>query len=262
MLAIFPLSNIDWICRQIFSAIILKTKLLSRVMRRGCCSSDCVCFVNIRSILINDFYYLTRVIAKPIACHFNRTSFFHLVCLPYGCCFLQVSFFSTSPELSNKQRFEYFSRTIPSDHYQVQAMVDIVRTLGWSYISIIYEESNYGIKVSVFVYTMLTFDTCPIQSASHCFLFGLRFPQSPTTYDKSIAAEFMVQRGNRIVQLRSHVCRVRMKLNEIRREKKFLQIVRAMKFSVESDFRHFFSLRLRCAKTKTIPFLSFLTTIL
>ncbi|XP_070168158.1 metabotropic glutamate receptor B isoform X2 [Polyergus mexicanus] len=58
----------------------------------------------------------------------------------------QVSFFSTSPELSNKQRFEYFSRTIPSDHYQVKAMVDIVLTMGWSYVSIIYEESNYGIK--------------------------------------------------------------------------------------------------------------------
>lgn len=58
----------------------------------------------------------------------------------------QVSFFSTSPELSNKQRFEYFSRTIPSDHYQVKAMVEIVMRLGWSYISIIYEESNYGVK--------------------------------------------------------------------------------------------------------------------
>ncbi|CAH1156098.1 unnamed protein product [Phaedon cochleariae] len=58
----------------------------------------------------------------------------------------QVSFFSTSPELSNKQRFEFFSRTIPSDHYQVKAMVDIVRKLGWSYVSVIYEESNYGIK--------------------------------------------------------------------------------------------------------------------
>ncbi|XP_043464455.1 metabotropic glutamate receptor 2-like isoform X2 [Leptopilina heterotoma] len=58
----------------------------------------------------------------------------------------QVSFFSTSPELSNKQRFEYFTRTIPSDHYQVKAMVDIVRKMNWSYVSIIYEESNYGIK--------------------------------------------------------------------------------------------------------------------
>lgn len=65
-------------------------------------------------------------------------------------CLLQVSYFSTSPELSNKQRFEYFSRTIPSDHYQVKAMVEIVKSMGWTYVSIIYEESNYGIKVSCF----------------------------------------------------------------------------------------------------------------
>uniref|UniRef100_A0A8D8Q587 Metabotropic glutamate receptor 8 n=1 Tax=Cacopsylla melanoneura TaxID=428564 RepID=A0A8D8Q587_9HEMI len=58
----------------------------------------------------------------------------------------QVSFWSTSPELSNKQRFEYFTRTIPSDHHQVKAMVEIVKKLGWSYVSIIYEESNYGVK--------------------------------------------------------------------------------------------------------------------
>ncbi|XP_013134087.1 PREDICTED: metabotropic glutamate receptor-like [Papilio polytes] len=58
----------------------------------------------------------------------------------------QVSFFSTSPELSNKARFEYFTRTIPSDLHQVKAMVEIVKQLGWSYVSIIYEESSYGIK--------------------------------------------------------------------------------------------------------------------
>ncbi|XP_053609541.1 metabotropic glutamate receptor 2-like [Plodia interpunctella] len=58
----------------------------------------------------------------------------------------QVSFFSTSPELSNKARFEYFTRTIPSDLHQVRAMVEIVKQLGWSYVSIIYEESSYGIK--------------------------------------------------------------------------------------------------------------------
>lgn len=62
----------------------------------------------------------------------------------------QVSFFSTSPELSNKARFEYFTRTIPSDLHQVRAMVEIVKKLGWRYVSIIYEESNYGIKVRGF----------------------------------------------------------------------------------------------------------------
>lgn len=87
----------------------------------------------------------------------------------------QVSFFSTSPELSNKQRFEYFSRTIPSDTYQVKAMVDIVRRMGWSYISIIYEESNYGIKVGQYVlandsiqcYTELRYNFVNMNSSFH-----------------------------------------------------------------------------------------------
>ncbi|CAK1579829.1 unnamed protein product [Parnassius mnemosyne] len=67
----------------------------------------------------------------------------------------QVSFFSTSPELSNKARFEYFTRTIPSDMHQVKAMVEIVKKLGWRYVSIIYEESNYGIKAFEELETML-----------------------------------------------------------------------------------------------------------
>ncbi|XP_068633484.1 metabotropic glutamate receptor 2-like [Battus philenor] len=67
----------------------------------------------------------------------------------------QVSFFSTSPELSNKARFEYFTRTIPSDLHQVRAMVEIVKKLGWRYVSIIYEESNYGIKAFEELETML-----------------------------------------------------------------------------------------------------------
>ena len=60
---------------------------------------------------------------------------------------MQVSFFSTSPELSNRERFKFFSRTIPSDQYQTRVMVKIIERLNWTYISIIYEESNYGIKV-------------------------------------------------------------------------------------------------------------------
>ncbi|XP_054707445.1 metabotropic glutamate receptor 6-like [Uloborus diversus] len=58
----------------------------------------------------------------------------------------QISFFSTSPELSNKNRFEYFLRTVPSDLNQADAMVQIIQQLNWTYVSILYEESNYGIQ--------------------------------------------------------------------------------------------------------------------
>ena len=75
---------------------------------------------------------------------------------------LQISFFSTSPELSNKQRFEYFSRTIPSDHFQTLAMAELVKLFGWKYISVVYEESSYGVKV-------LLYPRARVLGSSTCF---------------------------------------------------------------------------------------------
>ncbi|KAF8790267.1 Metabotropic glutamate receptor like protein [Argiope bruennichi] len=68
----------------------------------------------------------------------------------------QVSFFSTSPELSNKNRFEYFLRTVPSDTNQADAMVQIITHLNWTYVSILYEESAYGIQAFTVLEDLLT----------------------------------------------------------------------------------------------------------
>ncbi|NWS65280.1 GRM6 protein, partial [Chunga burmeisteri] len=56
----------------------------------------------------------------------------------------QISYASTAPELSDPARYEYFSRVVPPDSYQAQAMVDVVRALGWSYVSTLASEGNYG----------------------------------------------------------------------------------------------------------------------
>ena len=58
----------------------------------------------------------------------------------------QISYWSTSPDLSNTDRFPYFYRAVPSDQYQAQAMIDIVLHFNWSYVSIVYENSNYGVQ--------------------------------------------------------------------------------------------------------------------
>lgn len=49
--------------------------------------------------------------------------------------------------MSSRERYPYFLRTIPSDVNQAQAMVEIVRMLNWTYVSVVYEESSYGIQV-------------------------------------------------------------------------------------------------------------------
>jgi ABC-type branched-subunit amino acid transport system substrate-binding protein len=60
----------------------------------------------------------------------------------------QISYASTSAELSDKSRFEYFSRVVPPDNFQAQALVEMVRQLGWKYVSTVAVEGDYGEKVS------------------------------------------------------------------------------------------------------------------
>lgn len=56
----------------------------------------------------------------------------------------QISYASTAPELSDNSRYEFFSRVVPPDSYQAQAMLDIVKAMGWNYVSTLASEGNYG----------------------------------------------------------------------------------------------------------------------
>lgn len=56
----------------------------------------------------------------------------------------QISYASTAPELSDSTRYDFFSRVVPPDSYQAQAMLDIVMAMGWNYVSTLASEGNYG----------------------------------------------------------------------------------------------------------------------
>ncbi|XP_069062445.1 metabotropic glutamate receptor 7 [Pleurodeles waltl] len=58
----------------------------------------------------------------------------------------QISYASTAPELSDDRRYDFFSRVVPPDSFQAQAMVDIVKALGWNYVSAVASEGSYGEK--------------------------------------------------------------------------------------------------------------------
>ncbi|XP_071547188.1 metabotropic glutamate receptor 8-like isoform X2 [Panulirus ornatus] len=58
----------------------------------------------------------------------------------------QISYASTSTELSDKSRFEYFSRVVPPDNFQAMAMVEVVRAFDWKYVSTLADEGDYGEK--------------------------------------------------------------------------------------------------------------------
>ncbi len=60
-----------------------------------------------------------------------------------------ISYFSTSDELSNRDRFPFFLRTVPPDKFQAKAIVDILLHFNWKYIALFYSMNSYGIQGAV-----------------------------------------------------------------------------------------------------------------
>ncbi|MEQ2207097.1 hypothetical protein XENOCAPTIV_007292, partial [Xenoophorus captivus] len=58
----------------------------------------------------------------------------------------RTNYASTAPELSDDRRYDFFSRVVPPDSFQAQAMVDIVKAMGWNYVSTVASEGSYGEK--------------------------------------------------------------------------------------------------------------------
>nr|XP_006825288.1 PREDICTED: metabotropic glutamate receptor 3-like [Saccoglossus kowalevskii] len=56
----------------------------------------------------------------------------------------QISYYATSDELSDVNRFPFFLRTVPPDRMQVQAIVELLLKFKWNYISIVNSDESYA----------------------------------------------------------------------------------------------------------------------
>ena len=56
----------------------------------------------------------------------------------------QISYASTTSDLSDKSKYNFFVRTVPPDNYQARAMVDVVRGLKWTSVFTVSSEGIYG----------------------------------------------------------------------------------------------------------------------
>ncbi|KAF0036160.1 hypothetical protein F2P81_011472 [Scophthalmus maximus] len=107
----------------------------------------------------------------------------------------QISYASTAPELSDDRRYDFFSRVVPPDSFQAQAMVDIIRALGWTFVSTIASEGSYGEK-GIEAFTQLSKEAGGI-----CVAQSLKIPHNPKMedYDKAIQQLLETQHSRAVI---------------------------------------------------------------
>ncbi|XP_052465223.1 taste receptor type 1 member 3 [Carassius gibelio] len=57
-----------------------------------------------------------------------------------------ISYGATSDVFSDKETFPSFMRTVPSDRWQVAAMVQLLKEFGWKWVSVVGSDDEYGQK--------------------------------------------------------------------------------------------------------------------
>ncbi|KAM4627570.1 extracellular calcium-sensing receptor-like [Polymixia lowei] len=93
-----------------------------------------------------------------------------------------VSYFATCSCLSDRQRFPSFFRTIPSDAFQVSAMLQILKRFGWTWAGLLISDDDYGFHAA------RSFQTDLAQSGGGClaYLEVLPWRNDPTELQRIV----------------------------------------------------------------------------
>ena len=106
----------------------------------------------------------------------------------------QISYASLSVELSNKDIYNYFFRTVPPDSFFAEALAELLEKLGWNYVSLIYSKGTYSETGAQEVMKALA-------KRKICLATKHRLKRFPETsgYDRAIAEAANVKEVNVVI---------------------------------------------------------------
>ena len=110
--------------RLVYEFLKLYNSLLKVISFLGCCSSKS----RTAAIVGAAFSGVTMATA-------SLTGLFHVPVISYT---------STSRLLSDRSRFQYFYRTVPSDNFQAQAVTALLHELKWHFVIVLASDNEYG----------------------------------------------------------------------------------------------------------------------
>uniref|UniRef100_A0A3Q3MEA1 Extracellular calcium-sensing receptor-like n=1 Tax=Mastacembelus armatus TaxID=205130 RepID=A0A3Q3MEA1_9TELE len=93
-----------------------------------------------------------------------------------------VSYFATCSCLSDRRRFPSFFRTIPSDAFQVRAMIQILKHFNWTWVGLLVSDDDYGLHAA------RSFQTDLAQSDGGCLAYSeiLSWGDNPKEYERIV----------------------------------------------------------------------------
>ncbi|XP_076591625.1 extracellular calcium-sensing receptor-like [Chaetodon auriga] len=109
-----------------------------------------------------------------------------------------VSYFSTCSCLSDRPKFPSFFRTIPSDAFQVRAMIQILKHFGWTWAGLLVSDDDYGLHAA------RSFQSDLAQSGGGCLAYLEVLPWDNDPSENQRIVDVMKKSTARVVIVFAH----------------------------------------------------------